>query len=167
LLGVDLDRPRHIGDRAVEVFAFLLVGARQAAIAVGHRIPRIELDGLARVGDRLIVIFLAEISSAARGIGVGKVRIDFDRLVVVGDGGVELPQLPVHLATKQVGDGEVVPGKRVRLDQSCAGGERWLIGIDSLAQVPVPAALGPCADGHQQQRNQQYSHDPRPDAHPQ
>jgi hypothetical protein len=64
-------------------------------------------------------------------------------------------------SAKRIGDGAVALGKVVLFDQSRAGGNDEMVGVDRPAQPPILNALGQYATGcrNQHQRHQQRSHD--------
>ena len=83
--GVELDRLRIVGERAIDI-AGLLVG--DAAVVIGDGIRRIERDSGGAILDREIGLPLVLVSNAAIDEGVGKAGIDLNGLAEIDERGV-------------------------------------------------------------------------------
>jgi hypothetical protein len=66
-----------------------------AAGEVGRGIVRINLEGLAGIGDRLVRHPPCRMGRATRHIRSGKLCIDLDRLVLAGNGLVKIALSPL------------------------------------------------------------------------
>jgi hypothetical protein len=64
-----------------------------AAVDVGVRRTRIELDGLIEIGDGALVLALGLPGAAAVVVGCGR-RVELDRLVIIGDRAIEVAFAP-------------------------------------------------------------------------
>ena len=91
--GVVLERP----------FAHLQPDEDLGAIEVGDRVARLELDRLAEVRDRLVVLADREVGQPAIGVRPGVLRIEPDRLVQVLDRPLVLAQGVVDRAAVLIG----------------------------------------------------------------
>ena len=104
---VRLDCFGEICDGAIAV-ALGVEGA--AAVEVGVRVLRIDLDDLTIVRDCPVVITLFLEGVPAVEVSVGVLRLDLDRLAIIGDGTVFVPPGPVHDAAAKIGIGEARDG---------------------------------------------------------
>jgi hypothetical protein len=81
---------------------------------------------------------LVVVSEGAIGVGLGKVRLELDGLVVVGDGAVVIALASVGETAIDVGAGEVLAALPSRYDDVGASANSW-------SRVSVSGARGPPA----------------------
>ena len=96
---VDLDRLRGVGDGQPELIS-ACAGSSPGAIGAGKL--RVEPDGLVQIGERLFVLVLGRQVEAAAEEQLRLLRIDFQRLGVVGDGPVGIVLQPEGMAAGRI-----------------------------------------------------------------
>ncbi len=139
-LGIDPDRLIVVGDGALEI-ALSLVGA--ATGVVEGRKVEIDVKRLVVVRDGAVELPFVEVGEAAVGVGVGIIGIQTDGLAVIGDRALAVPLCGIRIATVVEGDGAIVRGIILVLDDARAGGNAAsrVPGLNAI--VPIVRAGGP------------------------